>query len=315
MRIVVMGAGAVGCYFGGMLARAGHEVTLVARPVHVEAIRREGLIIERADGLHRVALAATDDPAAVAGADLVLFCVKSTDTEIAGETIRPHLAPSAAIWSLQNGVDNAERLAATLERPVSASVVYVAAGMAGPGHVRHHGRGELIVEPGPGNEDFAAAFTAAGLPVTVSAEVAGALWTKLVINCAYNAISAIAELPYGVFVAEPGVADMMRDVVEECRAVASASGIRLPDDLWDQVRAIASTMEGQMSSTALDLARGRPTEIDHLNGYVVTKGAALGIATPVNRALLLLVKLRERAAAGVGRSFRPARPRPSHRPS
>lgn len=315
MRIVVMGAGAVGCYFGGMLARAGHEVTLVARPVHVEAIRREGLIIERADGLHRVALAATEDPAAVAGADLVLFCVKSTDTEIAGETIRPHLAPSAAIWSLQNGVDNAERLAATLERPVSASVVYVAAGMAGPGHVRHHGRGELIVEPGPGNADFAAAFTAAGLPVTVSAEVAGALWTKLVINCAYNAISAIAELPYGVFVAEPGVPDMMRDVVEECRAVASASGIFLPDDLWDQVRAIATTMEGQMSSTAMDLARGRPTEIDHLNGYVVTKGAALGIATPVNRALLLLVKLRERAAAGVGRSFRPARPRPSRRPS
>ena len=315
MRIVVMGAGAVGCYFGGMLARAGHEVTLVARPVHVEAIRREGLVIERADGLHRVELAATDDPAAVARADLVLFCVKSTDTEIAGETIRPHLAPSTAIWSLQNGVDNAERLAATLERAVSASVVYVAAGMAGPGHVRHHGRGELIVEPGPGNEAFAAAFTAAGLPVTVSAEVTGALWTKLVINCAYNAISAIAELPYGVFVAEPGVPDMMRDVVEECRAVASASGIALPDDLWDQVRAIASTMEGQMSSTAMDLARGRPTEIDHLNGYVVTKGAALGVATPVNRALLLLVKLRERAAAGVGRSFRPARPRPSHRPS
>ncbi len=315
MRIVVMGAGAVGCYFGGMLARAGHEVTLVARPVHVEAIRREGFVIERADGLHRVELAATDDPAAVARADLVLFCVKSTDTEIAGETIRPHLAPSTAIWSLQNGVDNAERLAATLERAVSASVVYVAAGMAGPGHVRHHGRGELIVEPGPGNEAFAAAFTAAGLPVTVSAEVAGALWTKLVINCAYNAISAIAELPYGVFVAEPGVPDMMRDVVEECRAVASASGIALPDDLWDQVRAIASTMEGQMSSTAMDLARGRPTEIDHLNGYVVTKGAALGVATPVNRALLLLVKLRERAAAGVGRSFRPARPRPSHRPS
>ena len=315
MRIVVMGAGAVGCYFGGMLARAGHEVTLVARPVHVEAIRREGLVIERADGLHRVELAATDAPAAVAGADLVLFCVKSTDTEIAGETIRPHLAPSTAIWSLQNGVDNAERLAATLERAVSASVVYVAAGMAGPGHVRHHGRGELIVEPGPGNEAFAAAFTAAGLPVTVSAEVTGALWTKLVINCAYNAISAIAELPYGVFVAEPGVPDMMRDVVEECRAVASASGIALPDDLWDQVRAIASTMEGQMSSTAMDLARGRPTEIDHLNGYVVTKGAALGVATPVNRALLLLVKLRERAAAGVGRSFRPARPRPSHRPS
>ncbi|HWJ75721.1 MAG TPA: 2-dehydropantoate 2-reductase [Kaistia sp.] len=296
MRIVVMGAGAVGCYFGGMLALAGHAVTLVARPVHVAAIRHDGLLIERADGPHRVHLAATEDPDAVATAELVLFCVKSTDTELAGETIRPHLRAGTAIWSLQNGVDNAERLARTLGRPVSASVVYVAAGMAGPGHVRHHGRGELIVEPGPGNDLAAAAFTEAGLPVTVSVDVATALWTKLVINCAYNAISAISGLPYGGFVGEPGVSDMMRDVVEECRAVAAATGIRLPDDLWHQVRAIATTMKGQMSSTAMDLARGRPTEIDHLNGYVVAKGAEHGVATPVNRALLLLVKLRERAA-------------------
>ncbi len=297
MRIVVMGAGAVGCYFGGMMALAGHAVTLIARPQHVEAIQRDGLLIERADGPHRVHLAATEDPAAVAGADLVLFCVKSTDTEAAGETLRPHLRSETAIWSLQNGVDNAERLAGTLGRPVSASVVYVAAGMAGPGHVRHHGRGELIVEPGPGNDASADAFTQAGLPVTVSVDVATALWTKLVINCAYNAISAIAGLPYGRFVAEPGVTDMMRDVVEECRAVATAAGIPLPDDLWHQVQAIAVTMKGQMSSTAMDLARGRPTEIDHLNGYIVAKGAALGVATPVNRALLLLVRLRERAAA------------------
>ncbi len=300
MKIAVMGAGAVGCYFGGMLALAGHAVTLVARPLHVEAIRRDGLLIERADGVHRVHLAATEHPAAVTDADLVLFCVKSTDTEAAGETLRPHLRPGTAIWSLQNGVDNAERLARTLGRPVSASVVYVAAGMAGPGHVRHHGRGELIVEPGAGNDDFAAGFTKAGLPVTVSADVATALWTKLVINCAYNAISAISALPYGAFVGEPGVADMMRDIVDECGAVAAAAGIPLPDDLWHQVSAIAVTMNGQMSSTAMDLARGRPTEIDHLNGYVVEKGAALGVATPVNRALLLLVRLRERAAARLG---------------
>lgn len=131
MRIVVMGAGAVGCYFGGMMGLAGHAVTLIARPHHVEAIRRDGLLIERADGPHRVQLAATEDPAAVANADLVLFCVKSTDTEAAGETLKPHLRSATAIWSLQNGVDNAERLARTLGQPVSASVVYVAAGMAG----------------------------------------------------------------------------------------------------------------------------------------------------------------------------------------
>lgn len=294
MKIAVMGAGAVGCYFGGMLARAGHDVTLVARAGHVDALRRDGLILERADGTHRIAIGATTEPSGVAGAELVLFCVKSTDTVEAGRQMLPHLAPGAATWSLQNGVDNAEQLASAIARPASPAVVYVATEMAAPGHVRHHGRGELIVEPAGRNEEFAAIFAEAGIPVTVSAEVAAALWTKLIVNCAYNAISAIAQLPYGVFVREPGATDVMQEAVAECAAVARAAGIPLPADLWQRVIAIASAMPGQYASTAQDLARGRPTEIDHLNGYIVQRGAELGVATPVNRALHVLVKLRER---------------------
>jgi len=229
----------------------------------------------------------------VDGAELVLFCVKSTDTEAAGRLMAPHLDADAAIWSLQNGVDNAGRLEDVLERPVSPAVVYVAAEMAGPGHVRHHGRGELIVEPGGRNGDLAAVFGAAGILVVVSTEVAAALWTKLVVNCAYNAISAIAQLPYGIFAREPGTSALMTEVVAECAEVAAAEGVGLPADLLAQVMAIADAMPGQIASTAQDLARGRRTEIDHLSGYVVTRGAAHGIATPVNRTLLRLVKLKE----------------------
>lgn len=294
MKVAVMGAGAVGCYFGGMLARAGHDVTLVARPQHVEAIRRDGLRMETRSFDERVRLAASSDAAAVAGADLVLFCVKSTDTEAAGQALRPHLKPDALLLCLQNGVDNADRLRAVLPRhSVAAAVVYVATEMAGPGHVKHHGRGELVIEPSSGSDAAAQALVAAGVPTEVSGNVRGALWLKLILNSAYNAVSAITQLPYGKTVAGEGVWDLMRDVVDECVAVARAEGVQLPADPHEAVRKLAPSMPSQFSSTAQDLARGKRTEIDYLNGLVVRRGQALGIATPANRVLWALVKLLE----------------------
>jgi 2-dehydropantoate 2-reductase len=127
----------------------------------------------------------------------------------------------------------------------------------------------------------------------VSDNVIGALWAKLVVNCAYNALSAITQLPYGRMVQGEGVPAVMRDVVDECLAVAGAVGVEVPRDLLQAVPRIAETMPGQFSSTAQDLARGKPTEIDHLNGFVVRKGDALGVPTPANRVLLALVKLLE----------------------
>jgi 2-dehydropantoate 2-reductase len=291
--IAVMGAGAVGCYYGGMLARAGHDVTLIGRAQHVEAVRRRGLRVETKAFDASIPMRASEEPSAARGAKLVLFSVKSPDTERAGAALAPHLEPGAVLLSLQNGVDNAERLAATLGRDVIPAVVYVAVEMAGPGHVRHHGRGELVIGPSAASPRIAAAFAAAGVPVEVSHNVIGALWAKLIVNCAYNALSAITQLPYGRLVQGDGVPAVMRDVVDECLAVAHAAGVNVPGDMRQVVPQIAQSMLAQFSSTAQDLARGKPTEIDHLNGLVVRKGEALGIPTPANRLLLALVKLLE----------------------
>ena len=295
MKIAVMGAGAVGCYFGGLLAQAGHEVTLIARPAHVQAIRSHGLRMETLSFNGCVPLKASTEADAVQGAECVLVCVKSSDSTSAAQAMLPHLAPAAAVFSLQNGVDNAERLQAVLQRPVVPAVVYVATEMAGPGHVRHHGRGELVLAPAPASTALASALVAAGVPVQMSDNVAGALWAKLVLNCAYNALSALTGLPYGPIVHNPELdtAATMADIVRECQAVAEASGIVLPGTLLQDVLDLAATMPAQRSSTAQDLARGKRSEIDHLNGFIVRRGEALGIATPTNRLLHTLVRLVE----------------------
>lgn len=293
MKIAVMGAGAVGCYYGGMLARAGHDVVLIGRPQHVEAIERQGLRLETRTFDERIRISASTEGSAVQGAQLVLFCVKSTDTDSGAAVIKPHLAPDALVLSLQNGVENADRLRALLAQEVAAAVVYIGTEMAGPGHVRHHGRGELVIEPSKASEDVARALIAAGVPTDIFDNVRGALWAKLILNCAYNALSAITQLPYGRLVQGEGITAVMRDLVDECVAVAKAEGVTIPGDVDAAVRKIAETVPGQYSSTAQDLARGKRSEIDHLNGLIVRRGEALGVATPANRLLQAIVKLIE----------------------
>jgi 2-dehydropantoate 2-reductase len=293
MKVAVMGAGAVGSYFGAMLARAGHDVTLIARPQHVEAIRQHGLMFESRSFNGAVPVQATSEPSGVEGADVVLFCVKSADTETAGQSIAPFLKPDATVLCLQNGVDNAERLQATVRQVTVPAVVYVAAEMAGPGRVKHHGRGELIIGPSPASTDIARQFSDAAIPTTVSDNVMSDLWAKLIINCAYNAVSAVAQLPYGAMLKVKGVSDVIDSAIEECISVAQAAGISIPANVKQAVFALAEAVPGQYSSTAQDLARGKLTEIDYLNGYVTRKGTELGIATPTNRALHVMVKLRE----------------------
>jgi 2-dehydropantoate 2-reductase len=292
MKIAIMGAGAVGCYYGALLALGGHEVTLVGRARHVEAMNRDGLRLERAGESVCVPVQASTEAEGARDAELVLVCVKSADTEEAGRALRPVLGPDAMVLSLQNGADNAQRLQAVLGRAVVPVVVYVGTDMAGLGHVRHHGGGRLVLGDHP---VLAELFTRAGIPTEISSNVQGALWSKVILNCAYNAISAIAQMPYGRFTDFPGAEQVLRDAVDECLAVAARLGVTVPDDVWESVRQIAITMPAQRSSTAQDLARGRPTEIDYLNGYVVRKGGELGVATPVNRVLHTLVKMLEAA--------------------
>lgn len=293
MKIAVMGAGAVGCYYGGLLARAGHAVTLIGRAPHVAAVQRDGLRLQTASWQAQIPLHASTQASAAHDAQWVLCCVKATDTEQAAADLAPHLAPDALVLSLQNGIDNAERLQARLAQRVAPVVVYVAAEMAGPGHVKHHGRGELVIGPSTDSPQLVAVFSGAGVPVHISDNVAGALWAKLIINCAYNALSAITQLPYGALVRGEGVEQVMRDIVQEGLAVAQGCGVTVPGDLWQAVAGLAHTMPDQLSSTAHDLARRRRSEIDHLNGEIVRRGKKLDLPTPVNRALHSLVKLLE----------------------
>src|SRR3984957_6783341 len=292
-RIAVMGAGAVGCYYGFKLARAGHDVVLIGRPQHVEAIERHGLRLETQTFDEYIRVSVSTDASAVQRAHLVLFCVKSNDTESGAAAIKQHLAPDAVVLSLQNGVENADRLRALLPQEVIAAAVYVGVEMAGPGHVRHHGRGELVIERSKASDDVARPLIAAGGPTDISDNVRGALWAKLITNCAYNALSAITQLSYGRLVKGEGVTLVLRDLVAECVAVAKAEGVTIPGDANAAVRNIAETVPGQYSSTAQDLARGKRSEIDHLNGLIVRRGEALGVGTPANRLLHAIVKLIE----------------------
>lgn len=304
-RVAVMGAGAVGSFYGAMLARAGHAVTLVGRPAHVQAIQREGLRLEMAQQTHTVQLQASSDPAAIGGADLVLCCVKSGDTEAAARQMAPHLKASTLLMSLQNGVDNAQTLAQLLPCRVVPAVVYVAVALGGPGVVRHFGRGDLAIGAMPGGTassvpewptlqtlvDF---FAGAMVPVRIVPYVAVELWAKLLVNCAYNAISALAQMPYAKLVARQDIVELQHDIVREVIAVAAAAGVTLPlDDSLQAVARIAAGMPQQLSSTAQDVARKKPSEIDHLNGYIARRGGELGVPTPVNRTLHALVKLVE----------------------
>lgn len=290
VKIVVMGAGAVGCFFGARLHQAGHEVVLIGRPALVEAVRARGLHLKMRGFEGDLPLAASEHPQE---ADLVLFCVKSGDTESAGLVLRPFLKPDTPVLSLQNGVDNPQRLAAVLQQAVIPVAVYVAVEMAAPGQVVHHGRGELLMGPGGDSERLAGVLNAAGIPATVTERVTDALWTKLTINCAYNALSALTQLPYQPLLGRPGIREVMRDVFEECQHVAAASGVTLPPELWNDLLAIAESMPQQRSSTAQDVARGRRSEIDHINGYIMRQGAHFGIPTPVNRCLHTLVRVRD----------------------
>ncbi len=303
-RIAVVGAGAVGSYFGARLAQAGHAVVLIGRAPHVEAIRRDGLQLQTKTGTETVHLEADSAIAAVRGADLVLFCVKSTDTDAVAREMAPHLAPGALVLSLQNGVDNAATIARHVPCAVVPSVVYVATALPAPGTVAHFGRGDLVIGSKdaalqPRLQAVAALFAGAQVPVVVSAEVMVELWRKLMLNCAYNAISAVVQQPYGRLAAQPEIRAVMRELVEEVVAVAQADGQPLDlDECLQAMEKLAPAMPAQMSSTAQDLARGKPSEIDHLNGFIARRGAELGVNVPVNRTLHALVKLAEAARTG-----------------
>jgi 2-dehydropantoate 2-reductase len=308
-RVAVIGAGAVGSYFGGMLARAGVPVTMIARPAYVEAVRRNKLFLDTLSFQERVAVEAATDPSAVRAANVVLFCVKGQDDEAAARAIAPHLSANAIVVSLQNGVDNVERIRAASGIDALPAVVYIAVAMPEPGHVKHSGRGELVVgefagrsvgaesQP-PRAEQIAALFASANVPCRISSEVLADMWLKFITNCGANAVSAIAQASYGEIARYEESRELMSRVVAESIAVGRAAGVRMPGvDFTEKWLENLAKFGDAFSSTAQDLARGKRTEIDSLNGYIVRRGSELGVATPSNFALYALVKLLEEHAA------------------
>lgn len=298
-RVAVVGAGAVGGYFGGMLARGGVPVMMIGRPSFVEAVKRTGLFLDSVKFQDTVRVEASTELSAAAGADVVLFCVKTTDTARVSKQLAEIVRPTTLVVSMQNGVNNAEEIRAASGMEALPAVVYVAASVPTPGTVKHLGRGDLVIGPRSEKTDrVARVFASAEIPCRISENIEGELWTKLVWNCALNAISALGQVTYGEVIASEDARRLVEMAVYETLQVARAKGIQ-PPGLEDPKAAIAGSfkiaeqMSGTRSSTAQDLARGKHTEIESLNGYVAKLGAKLGVATPVNHTLYTLVKLYE----------------------
>ena len=298
-KIAVVGAGAVGGYFGGLLARAGAPVMMIGRPAFVDAVQHNGLFLDTLHFQETVRVEASAELPAIRGAEIVLFCVKTTDNAATAKGLAPLLAPSTLILSMQNGVDNVEQIRAAASLDALPSVVYVASSVPEPGKVKHVGRGDLVV--GPKNEKterIASLFSSANVPCRISENIEGELWTKLIWNCALNAVSALGRAKYGLVASSADAWKVVEAAVYEVLAVARAANIH-PPGLEDPKAAlagalkIATQMAEALSSTAQDMNRGKRTEIDSLNGYVSRRGAELGVPTPVNHALYALVKLAE----------------------
>ncbi len=301
-RIAVVGAGAVGGYFGGMFVRAGAPTVFIGRKGFADAVNANGLVLDKSHGQERIAARATTEMSAVRDCSLILFCVKANDTQYTANQMAPFLRPDATVVCLQNGVDNAEQVRAAASVVVLSAAVYVAVSMPEPGRVKHLARGDLII--GPPSEkttEVANLFVSAGISCRISDNIEGELWLKLLCNCALNAISALGHARYGQIAQNSDAKLLMQHIIDEVLAVAHGGGVVLPGirDRESGMAAaleIATQMPGALSSTAQDLDRGRPTEIDALNGCIARLGAKLGIPTPVNHALFTLVKLAEQKA-------------------
>jgi len=297
VKIAVMGAGAVGGYFGALLHRGGLDVTLIARGRHLEAIKAHGLRIKSTQGDLTVPAKAVGDPRAVGPVDLILFCVKSYDTESAARQCLPIVQESTAILCLQNGVDNEEKIAMVAGgEKVLGGVAYIGAGVSEPGVVVHTAEGRIVFGEMRGGVServrrLEQIFRDAGFPVEVSSNIKAILWGKLCWNAAFNALNTLVGGDVRVLVERPETRTLARQVMEEVRAVANANNVPLSADLAERLLTWTDTAAGSMkTSTRQDLEAGKRLEVEALNGAVVRKGEAAGVPTPFNFALYALLK-------------------------
>lgn len=312
LSIAIVGAGAIGCYVGGMLRAAGHPVVFIGRDSMSGALAASGLSLRTIDGTQRH-VAPGDihfetDPAAAAAARYALICVKSTDTAATGADLRRELRAGTAVVSLQNGVDNPQTLSTELDGPS------IHAGMVAFNVVRSAGttfaaatEGGIHLENGPEMAALAAALSAAGIATTLHDDMGAVQWSKLLLNL-NNALNALSGLPLAEQLRDRRWRKIFAQCVSEALAVMSASGVqpvrigkvrpqliplvlRLPDFLFERVASRMLKVDPQARSSMVDdYTRGRPSEIDHLNGAVVAYGATAGVDTPVNAAVCAAAK-------------------------
>jgi 2-dehydropantoate 2-reductase len=307
MRVLVVGAGAVGGYFGALLARAGHEVAFVARGANLAALRAEGLRVELQgrETWHVPTPIAVEDPAAAPLPELVLVCVKSYDTKAAAAALRPAVRPDTIVLSLQNGIENEDALASVLGLPpLMLALTQIGVALTAPGVVHFSGRGNIVFgEPdgrsSPRAETVRAALAQAGIPVEVRADIQVAVWEKLAWNAGFNAVTTITRTTVAEALAVPATRDLIVTAMEEVDAVATALGV--PVRRWRAERVLAdstSALPGFQTSMLQDLLRGRRLEYDAITGAVVRAAERAGVAVPVNRTLFSILARVDPAARG-----------------
>jgi 2-dehydropantoate 2-reductase len=294
MRIVIMGAGGIGGYFGARLAAAGNDVAFIARGAHLAAMRANGLVVRSARGdLHLTDITATDDPNTLAPADLVLIGVKLWDTEAAATAVQPLVRPGAAVVSFQNGIEKDDVLARILGREaVIGGTAQISVVIAGPGVIAHTGAlaklviGELDNRRTPRIETIAATCQTAGIETEIAADIRLATWQKFAFLVAVSACTTSMRQPIGPLRGNPQTRAFLRDVMREVVAVGQAQGVPLPADFADARLAQIDTLPADMSSSMHgDLTRGNRLEVAWLSGAVAALGGNTGVPTPLNRAV------------------------------
>jgi 2-dehydropantoate 2-reductase len=299
MRIAIMGSGGTGGYFGGLLARAGEEVTFIARGAHLEALRMRGLTVKsRLVGEFTLPVRATDTPNEVGPVDLILFCVKTYDTDTAAQSIDPLIGADTMVLSLQNGVENAERIARiTGHNSGLSAVAYVVSATEAPGVIAQTaGPGKIILGELAGGtsarvERLHSVLQRAEIAAEVHPDVRIAIWQKFLFICAFSGVTALTRVPIGAILADPVTHDLFRGTLEEAEAVARASGIELLEDCVEQAMATAAAVEPWgRGSMYHDLAHGLRLELEALNGEVVRRGDQHDIQTPLNFAIYAALK-------------------------
>jgi 2-dehydropantoate 2-reductase len=300
MRIAAMAAGAVGGYFGGRLAAAGHDVAFIARRAHLDALRKDGLKIESVHGdLHLKSVTATDDPKSVGAVDVVLFAVKLWDTEKAAELARPLVGPATRVITLQNGVDSYERVSPILgEDQTVAGTAYIATVLRAPGVVSHTSKfammrcGRIDGAPDAKLAAFVEAAKAANIDIQPQEDMNRERWQKFIFLSAMAGANCVTRLPLGRLLADPDTRAFYRKLMEECLTVGQKSGARVPDE-WVDDRMVFSdnAPPGMKASMLHDLEAGNRLELDWLTGKVVSLGRELGVPTPASEAVYAAVKL------------------------